>query len=168
MITYKEAKQILDEKNKVPYPKLINVRRNPLYADIIYDQYAGQYGELSAITQYIYEHININQNEDIKKIMLQIAIEEMRHLDLIGELLLKLGGKAIYIGSNKKMWNASFLNYESMYIKDIMKYNIETEEIAIKGYKKVMSYSRNKSVIDLFERIIQDENAHLDIFKRIM
>lgn len=57
-MTYKEAKEILDNLDKKPYPKLEYISKNTIYAKTLYDDFAGKNGELSAITQYIYEHIN--------------------------------------------------------------------------------------------------------------
>lgn len=40
-MTYEEVQEILSSKKNIPYPKLMNVRQNPKYADLLYESYAG-------------------------------------------------------------------------------------------------------------------------------
>lgn len=131
-MTYLDAKKILDDLDKMPYPQLRGVTKNIRYAKMIYDDYAGNMSELSAITQYIYEHINI-ENEDIKKIMLSVAVVEMKHLDLLGDLIKKLGLPPHYVDAQSNPWNSNNVNYSMENIKKIMEYNIYSERKAIRG-----------------------------------
>ncbi len=167
-MTYKEAKEILDNLDKKPYPKLEYISKNTIYAKTLYDDFAGKNGELSAITQYIYEHINNKSNKDISKIMLDVAIVEMRHLSMVGDLIQKLGLNAKYIDSNLEAWNSNSVSYITGNIKEIMLYNINAEREAIKGYKKAIMRTRNIYIQKFFNRIILDEKSHIEIFTRIM
>ena len=54
-MTYEEVKKVLDNVDKIAYPKLQNVIKNPVYAQKLYDDFSGSMGELSTILQYIYE-----------------------------------------------------------------------------------------------------------------
>ena len=49
----------------------------------------------------------------------------------------------------------------------MLTYNIETEKKAIEEYKKIIKYTQNKSIKDLIERIILDEQTHLEILNRL-
>ena len=145
----------------------MNIRQNLKYANLLYDNYAGSDGELTAVTQYIYEHIELNRYESFSKILLSIAIEEMKHLQLIGELIRRLGKKAYFIDEKQCAWNTENIKYHFNNIYDMLMYNIESEKKAILGYKKAIKYTQNKSIKDLLERIILDEQTHLEIFNRL-
>ena len=163
----KKWQKYFGSKKNIPYPKLINIRKNQNYANLLYDSFAGGSGELTAVTQYIYEHIELKQFESISKILLSIAIEEMHHLDLIGDLIKRLGKTPYFIDKNQNMWNAQNVKYHFNNIYDMLIFNIESEKKAILGYKEAIKYTQNKSIKDLLERIILDEQTHLEIFNRL-
>lgn len=145
----------------------MNIRQNQRYANLLYDNFAGNMGELTSVTQYIYEHIELKRYESFSKILLSIAIEEMKHLELIGELIRKLGKKSYYIDKNQCAWNAENIKYHFNSVYDMLAFNIESEKKAILNYKEVIKFTQNKSIKDLIERIILDEQTHLEIFNRL-
>ena len=168
MIKYEELNQMLARNKKVPYPPVPNLYPNKKCANLIYDSFAGEEGELTAITQYIYEHIDLKDKEDVSKILLSIAIEEMRHIDILGEILINLGEKPVFRNSNQNQWAAKNVKYKIRDLKDAMKINIASEEAAIRGYRQLMRYTNNMYLRRIYERIILDEMTHLEIFKRIL
>lgn len=62
----KKINQKINEMEKYPYPEIKNVYPNEKYATMLYDDFAGEMGELSAITQYVYEHINWGEKDDLR------------------------------------------------------------------------------------------------------
>lgn len=167
-MTYEEVKKVLDNVDKIAYPKLQNVIKNPVYAQKLYEDFSGSMGELSTILQYIYEHINVDNDTTISQIMLSISVIEMRHLKMIGDLIQKLGLPPYYINSNLKPWNIDYIKYDTGNIKETMQYNIYMEREAIKGYKRAIMGTRNISIQKLLNRIILDERTHIDIFTRLI
>lgn len=167
-MTYEEAQKILDNVNKISYPKLQNIVKNPVYAQKLYEDFSGNMGELSTILQYIYEHINIDNQNDVSKIMLSICIVEMKHLNMIGNLIKELGLPSYYIDSNLKPWNTDYIKYDTGNIKETMQYNIYLERESIKGYKRAIMGTRNITIQRLLNRIVLDERTHVDIFSRLM
>lgn len=162
-----EAKKILEQTKKIPYPEVKNVPANFAYAKMLYEDFAGEMGELSAIAQYVYEHIGVKEKE-IKDIMLQVAMEEMRHLDMVGELIKALGGRPIYVDSSGDSWESKYLKYRFLSLEDMMKYNISTEEKAIQGYEKAIKNTNHTSIKAMLDRIVQDEKAHIKIFEALI
>lgn len=158
---------MLKEYDSVPYPKVEYVYKNSAYANMLYDDMAGDLGELSAVTQYVFEHMNIEEKEEISTILLGIAIQEMKHLNLIGDLIKRLGNTPYYISSKGKNWSSGNVNYKTGTLKETMLYNIKTEEVAIDGYNKAIRYTRNQEIRKLLNRIIMDEKNHIRIFKTI-
>lgn len=145
----------------------MNIRQNQRYANLLYDNFAGSAGELTTVTQYIYEHIELKRYESFSKILRSIAIEEMYHLELLGELIRKLGKKAYFIDKNQCYWNTENIKYHFNNIYDMLMFNITLEKESIEGYKEVIKYTQNKSIKELLERIILDEQTHLEIFNRL-
>ena len=160
---YEEEKKILEQVKGIPYPEYRIMYPNFKYANMLYDDYAGKWGELSAITQYIYEHINVKG--ELSHILLEIAITEMRHLDIVGDMIQKLGGKPMYISSNNIAWSSTNVEYDMKNLKEVMLYNKKAEEEAIEGYRKAIQYTSNQTLKKMFERIIQDEQSHKRIFE---
>lgn len=168
MINYKELKQYLERSSKIEYPQIPKLYKNIKYANIIYNNFSGKWGELTAITQYVYEHITLKENEAIKKILLDIAIQEMKHLDILGEIITNLGQKAFYINSKKEYWTGKNIDYKEKNLKEIMKENILAEEMAIKEYNNLIRYTNNIYLRRVYERIIFDEEIHKKIFEKII
>lgn len=167
MITYEEAEKMLQNNQKIPYPNIPKVYYDPKYAQMLYDDYAGSLGELTAITQYIYQHI-CTQDEDVKKILKKIAIEEMRHLEILGEILKKFNKDPRYIDSNENKWCSKNVKYEFNDFKQMINHNIHSEEVAIQGYRRLSMYTRNFGLRKIFERIILDEKTHREIFIKMI
>ena len=167
-MTFEEAEKILNSVNKITYPKLQNVLKNPVYAQKLYNDFSGNFSELSTILQYTYEHINNDLGNTISNIILSISIVEMKHLNMIGELIKELGLPSYYIDSNLKPWNTDYIKYDTGNIKETMQYNIYLERESIKGYKRAIMGTRNITIQRLLNRIVLDERTHVDIFSRLM
>ena len=167
-MTFEEAEKILNSVNKITYPKLQNVLKNPVYAQKLYNDFSGNLSELSTILQYTYEHINNDLGNTISNIILSISIVEMKHLNMIGELIKMLGLPPYYIDSSLKPWNIDSIKYDTGNVKETLQYIIYLEREAIKGYKRAIMGTRNASIQRLFNRIILDERTHIDIFTRLI
>lgn len=162
-----KIENILNRYQNIPYPKIPKLYPNKRYAIMLYNNFAGEFGELSAITQYIYENIDLGNNDDISSILLRISVQEMKHLQIIGNILVALGEKPYYQDMNKKAWSSEKIKYCTGDIKEMMKYNIYLEEMAISEYKKAARFTRNIELRRIFERIIMDEINHIEIFKKL-
>lgn len=128
---YEELNSMLSELDGIPFPEVKYVVKNPMYANLLYNDLSGELGELSAVTQYIYEHMDIANFPEISDIMVKIAIQEMKHLNLVGELIKRLGKNPYFIDSKGMNWNSKYLKYNFDDIVETMRHNIETEKVAI-------------------------------------
>ncbi len=135
---------------------------------MLYDDFSGEDGELTAITQYIYEHIEYDYQPKMSNILLKIAIEEMRHIKILGEIIKKLGGNPIYVNSQKKQWTSENVKYSFENLNEMLRYNIKSEEKAIEGYKRAIRYTKNIYLKNIFERIILDEQKHIEVFMKLI
>ena len=162
-----KLRRYFGSKKNIPYPKLMNIRQNMRFVNLIYNSFGGEEGELTATTQYIYEHIELKRFENLSKILLSIAIEEMHHLDLLGDLIKRLGGKPYFINKNQCVWTSQNIKYHFNTVYEMLTFNIESEKKAIEGYRELIKFNQNKSIKNLIERIILDEQTHLEIFNRL-
>ena len=144
-----------------PYPEVTGEKDAATVA-MLKEDYAGMKGELTAITLYVYQNSRIVKNESLSNSMLQIAISEMIHLDLLGDAIVALGGNPSF-DNGKYYWNASYVNYTTN-LKEMMKTNIASEKEAIASYEKHIALTNNESVKALLKRIIKDETLHLRFF----
>ena len=119
-MTFEEAEKILNSVNKITYPKLQNVLKNPVYAQKLYNDFSGNLSELSTILQYTYEHINNDLGNTISNIILSISIVEMKHLNMIGKLIQMLGLPPYYIDGSLKPWDIDYIKYDTGSMKETL------------------------------------------------
>jgi len=148
-----------------PYPK-IKESIEPETVKILKKDYAGQNGEFTAIAQYVFQHGRIKDNPEFANSILKIAIVEMKHLDLLGDAIVALGGNPCF-NDNKYFWDASTVNYAPTF-KEMIKANIYAESVAIVNYEKHINMIENPSVKALLDRIIEDEKLHLRFFEETL
>lgn len=162
-----EIIKILESVRNIPYPELECINANNKFISLLFDTYSGMHGELTAILQYTYESIMFN-NEEISKIVKQIAIMEMHHLSILGEMLKKLGRPPVYKSGNETLWNAKNINYVMRNVEEVMKNNIQEEHQAIRNYESLIECTNDECIKKLMERIILDEKSHIEVFNAIM
>lgn len=148
------------------YPPIKVTKTNKEYAKLLLKNYAGQISEDTAIHLYMYQAL-VCSDEDLAKTLKEIAIVEMHHLAMLGELIALLGIKPVY-GTIKndyfKPWTGSYVNY-NICLKDMLETDIKNEEVAIKNYKENINCINDVFIINVLERIIEDELLHIKIFK---
>lgn len=154
-----------------PYPKVDITNLNLEEALLVLKSYSGEVSENTAIHLYLYQAFSLkNTYPEHAKIIEQIAIVEMKHLELLANVIHLLGfTPAFVLFKNKKLipWNASYVNY-TLNLEEMMLADIASEQGAIKDYNELIETLSNESIKNLIRRIIQDEELHLSIFKHIL
>lgn len=159
-------------KLDIPYPEVMVEEKNSYYADLLSQDYAGMVSESTATFLYSYQHFNtFKSNEEFSKIIEEIAIVEMKHLEMLGKTIKLLGNDPVYKTCEASrgdcmMWSASNIDY-STDLKDMLKTDIEAEETAIKTYEHHKRLINDKYIKRMLDRIIMDEKRHLEIFNSI-
>ena len=159
----------------MPYPPIKVERPSLKYAHILSFDFAASNGELTAITQYLYQNWILRPKyQDIAEITKDVAKVEMHHLQILGNLIVLLGGKPTYgviKKSNQKeyiyFWSGDMLLYTTI-LREAMINNIKMERQAINTYQAHMKIIKDRHVNAILERIIADELIHLNIFKNIL
>lgn len=155
-------------KGNEPYPEMNNVKENRQFGRMLYNSYSGSVSELTTVLQYINENISSQTSQELKNVLIKIAIEEMFHLKILGDLLVKLGFIPYFMGSRNNKWCSDNVKYKFNCIDDMLKYNIEGEKLAIKEYKRLIENTDDNCVKSVLERIIKDEENHIRIFKSLL
>lgn len=153
----------------IPYPEVKVEEKNPYYADLLSENYAGKTSETTATLLYSYQHFStFDSNIEFSKIIEEIAIVEMKHLEMLGKTIKLLGQEPIYKTCEASrgdcvMWSASNVDYSTK-LKDMLKFNIQSESNAIKNYETHKKIIKDKYIKNMLDRIILDEKRHLEIF----
>ena len=159
------GKKIVVPVDSAPYPEVAGDIDLATVA-LLKEDYAGGKGELTVVTQYVFQSGRTTDNDSYANGILQIAITEMMHLDMLGDAIVALGGNPSF-DNGKYYWCASNVNYAMSY-KDMLKANIVAESDAIANYEKHIAMTKNESVKALLRRIVEDEKLHLKFFEELL
>lgn len=156
-----------DCKSNLPYPSIEVEEVNASWANLIQITYAGSISEFSAVSQYANHFIrSSSEYPDISQALKYISIVEMHHLEILGKLILKLGGNPGYFidRNNKSLnWSPNFINYGTT-VKEMLAFDIGDEKAAINQYIDIEKKINNKDITSIIDRIILDEELHIQIF----
>ena len=161
-----EIKDLKTKSEKV-FPEIIITSPNPREATLLQDDYAGVYGETTAIFTYTYQnYITKLFNNDIADVLEKIAVKEMRHHDILGTTIARLGGNPM-LRSDNGWWTGAFANY-TVNLKDMLVQNIRAEQRAILNYRRTIAKLSNESIKETLECIIADEEVHIQTFDALL
>lgn len=150
-----------------PYPEIKVTAPNKYYADILMEDYAGMASELTAINQYMYHHfVSKSINKDASHLLEKIAIVEMRHLEILAEVIILLGGNPIYGGRRAvdKFWSGAFVFYDNDLRQQLIA-DLDSEYKAIQNYRRHIDIIQDSYIQAILRRIILDEEVHIKLFR---
>lgn len=153
----------------LPYPSTDCLREDYKSARIISPAYAGLHGELGAILQYAYHALYFDRagDEQTADILDGIAIAEMRHLEILGKTLLKLGADPVYTACppfKSNFYNTSQIAYSKTKQKMLLD-DLSGEIYASETYGKMLNELCNEQVAAIIARIKLDEDLHVKVLK---
>lgn len=147
-----------------PYPEVIVDRCDYRDACCLKGDFGGAESETTAIMQYVCQAYSAGMvDKSLHDFFIGIAITEMHHHDLLGETLCKLGEKPV-IADGRRFWSAGNVNY-STNIVEMLIVDIQAERQAIRNYRRTIKCLNNLSIIELIERIIMDEEYHVQLLE---
>lgn len=145
------------------YPPTKVARKNPGDAEKLLDAYAGRAGETTAVMQYFDHSLRLGQ-DPAAGLELCIAMTEMRHLELLGDLMTNLGREPKYYGSDHKWWTGENVHYGTDKA-GLLEMDIKIEQEAIKGYDRLLKEIQEPEVLAVLRRIKADEEEHVRLFE---
>jgi bacterioferritin len=120
--------------------------------------------ELQVSIQYMWQHILVRgiKSVAVEGIFKEIAVTEMKHAEEIAERLAYLGGTPtikpdpIFVGSD---------------LEEMLKLDEKAEEEAVRLYKTTIKVAREEEDVTtrrLFEKILAEEEEHVDTFSKLL
>ena len=159
-------------------------RPNPQYAVLLQEQLGGGNGELKAALQYMSQSFRINDPE-IKDLFLDIAAEELGHLEMVAQTINLLNGHDVDAtmvksgeiqahvqnGLNPGLINASGYSWTGDYVTvtgdlcaDLLS-NIASEQRAKVVYEYLYRQIEDKKVRETIDFLLNREEAHNQMFR---
>ena len=141
------------------------VKENVRALRVVSPAYAGRDGELTAILQYVYQSILLGGSgeKELSALLLSIAVEEMRHLQILGTLIVKLGAPPVFTACPPypvSYYSASCVNYAKS-PRAMLAADISAERTAISEYERMIACLGNEPAAAVLARIRDDEEEHL-------
>ena len=154
----------------LPYPEAAAEKEDAALAERLSALYAGRYSELSALTGYTYQHLILKDKYSYIADTLEcLSVTEMKHFELLGKLIVSLGGDPLIGETDRRRlyyWNGSYAESATRLDK-IISDDIKGEKRAVADYTAFMNYCEDASVNAVIERIIKDEEHHIRILSDI-
>ena len=159
-------------------------RPNPQYAALLQEQLGGGNGELKAAMQYMSQSFRI-QDPEIKDLFLDIAAEELGHLEMVAQTIHLLNGHDVdaaavqagevqthvMLGLNPGLINASGYSWTADYVTvtgdlcaDLLS-NIASEQRAKVVYEYLYRQIQDKKVRETIDFLLNREEAHNQMFR---
>lgn len=175
--TQNNVDEINNDNAEIITPNTYNYDLSALSEDlqsarIIAPAYASRNSELGAILQYAYYAIildNLGYTNQSRQLM-QIAEQEMHHLNLLGQTLIRLGVNPIYTAyppNRDGYFTTRFIDYVQN-PRRIIEVSLCGERCAIKQYDDIISRLRNQAVIDIIRHIRENEEEHVEILNSML
>lgn len=159
-------------------------RPNPQYAALLQEQVGGCNGELKAAMQYMSQSFRIKDPE-IKDLFLDIAAEELGHLEMVSQTINLLNGHDVdaektpageiqthvVLGLNPGLMNSSGYSWTADYVSvtgdlcaDLLS-NIASEQRAKVVYEYLYRQIDDKKVRETIDFLLNREEAHNAMFR---
>lgn len=157
--------------DSAPYPPLKVTGPNIQAACRLAQALAGAKSEMTAIMSYEYQHWILTAcRPDLAETVFRIAKVEMHHLDMLGQLVVLLGGEPRF-GCDQRgccaWWNGGMISY-TRDVRQILLNNIADEQKAAEFYRTAACDIPDPCVAAVLNRIARDEALHVDIFTRFL
>ncbi len=159
-------------------------KANPQYAALLQEQLGGANGELKAAMQYMSQSFRI-KDPVIKDLFLDIAAEELGHMEMVAQTINLLNGHDVSAGSvplgeieshvltglNPGLINASGYSWTGDYVTvtgdlcaDLLS-NIASEQRAKVVYEYLYRQIKDKKVRETIGFLLEREEAHNTMFR---
>ncbi|MBE3582246.1 MAG: manganese catalase family protein [Thermoanaerobacteraceae bacterium] len=165
--------------------EMVRVERpNPNYAALLQEQIGGPHGELKAGLQYLAQSFRI-QDPAIRDIFLDIAAEELSHLEMVCTAVNLLNGhepqamnatignvqahvttglNPFYSNASGQVWTASYIEATGDLPADLLS-NIAAEQRAKVVYEYLHRQIADRYVRQMIDFLLNREEAHNTLFR---
>ncbi|MGL5152740.1 MAG: ferritin-like domain-containing protein [Clostridium sp.] len=155
----------------IPYPEMKVSEKNLHYAALLTEDYCSGVSELTAITQYVNHETRISGYDcNVARVILSIAMAEMTHLQILGQVIILLGGNLTYNAVYKEgavPWEVSNVVY-GYTPEDMLLSDIRGEKGAINQYIEHINMIDDPCVKSILKRIVMDEQYHVALLSDLL
>lgn len=161
--------QIMEYHSSAPYPPVSVSRRNPQVLPLLYGLYANRSGELTALTGYVYQNLLIfGSKPEIAEALLHIAVVEMRHLHMLGQLIVLSGGEPAFLDrQSKRPWSGAYPSRQKNVCLFLLE-DLENEIQAADAYIATANQIEDPKIKAVLMRIAADETVHVQVLKKLI
>lgn len=154
------------------YPSLDEIGEDCVTLRLLSPAYAGREGELTAVLQYVYQSVIFSEQgrEQLSRSLIEIAVSEMHHLELLASMIAKLGAPPVFTACPPYpvgYYSASCVNYVRA-PRQMLCADICAEENAISCYERILCRIKNAPVAAVLTNILEDEKQHLATFNELL
>ena len=154
-----------------PYPPIQVTGPNASYAKEMLYNIGSCHSELTSVNLYFYDSLVTRaQAPDVSECFRRIAMVEMHHLDIFGQLSVLLGADPrpwSCCGRRLAYWTPGCNEYPRA-LPLIIQYALEGENRAVEQYRQQTCKIRDPHIVALLERIILDEKKHIELFHQML
>lgn len=152
----------------LPYPPVRAETCRREYACAMLSNIGSSNSEMSAVSLYLYNSIILNpEYEDVATCFHKISITEMHHLHIFASLAFQMGlDPRLWSPQNRggnRYWTPAYDAYPRA-IRELIENSIKGEKAAIDKYKRQSETIRDANIVENLDRIILDEQHHIEIF----
>lgn len=159
----------------------VDVRNpDPRYGQYLLEQFGGATGELSAALTYFTQSFHVT-DPSIRDMLLDIAIEEFSHLEMVGKLIeqhtSKMDQTDVYaaplfrirgmgphlVDSQGSAWTAHYVNEGANVVRDL-RANIAAEAGARQTYEALIKMSTDEGTTKALQHLLTREITHTGMF----
>ena len=154
--------------SKDPFPEIENAVRDNKTVGILKDLISDRGGELFATLMYSFQQFVCKEKaQQISKIIEEISIVEMKHMELLSNAMIQFGGVPVFTNERGEYFNANYVNYTTN-LYEILTTDIKAEKGAVEAYTQAANMVTNESLKNLLLRIRADEECHLSVFEKLL
>ena len=139
------------------------------YGLMILDNVGGMDSKVSTISLYMYNYIIIDDSfRELKTLFLDMAKDEMKHLNILMNLALTLNMNPRWwtcLNDQCFYWSPSYLNY-SRQITNIIINALEMEYKMINKLLYQINIIEDPKIISVLNQIIYDNKKHITLLKK--
>ncbi|MDR3314366.1 MAG: hypothetical protein LBS96_07920 [Oscillospiraceae bacterium] len=152
-----------------PYPVPVNLPPDHRKGQLLSQAYAGQYSEMTALSQYVVHYEACGNATAAARALLGIGIVEMQHMDMIGSCMRQLGVSLELKsgGQHPPYWCGRSVAYGKN-LRDRLCLDIQAERACIADYRKILCQLNDAAIGALINRIIADEELHIALLENLL
>jgi Mn-containing catalase len=154
------------------------------FGQYLLEQFGGATGELTAALQYWVQSFHV-EDETIRDMLQDIAIEEFSHLEMVGKLIAqhtaKVDQEDVYaaplfamkgvgphfIDSCGSAWTATYINEGGNVVRDL-RANIAAEAGARQTYEALIKRTTDQGTIEALTHLLTREITHARMFMKTL